>query len=393
MKKQIGTRLGLPHVRDVLERLCAQVISGEEACESLGIGRTRLYELRGEYLKARASGNADAWRPGVSGGDHAAAWDARVSDFLSVAVSAGYGYAFAASEVERKFGVVLARSQVRHWAIREGIAPRPRPARLPSHLRRWQRQAVGELWQLDATPDYWFGRDSPSFPLLDMLDDCSRLQVGCAIYRNENVPAYLHFLHGAFMQYGLPLEIYVDHAGIFAGNQEDSVTRLAERLKFFDVSFVFANTPEAKGKVERIHQVWQERLPPYFALNGITASSDLQDVNGHIRALREHRNGHEKHRELGMVPQQAWDLATEQGRNKLRPIPKEPWWNYVWASWYSVVIATGGRVHFNGHILPTQASPGTRVVLCEHLDGTYSILKERPNRNRLPVVLFTNRPG
>lgn len=391
MKKQIGARLGLPHVIDVLEQFCGGACSAEQACESLGIGKTRLYELRGGYLRARAAGAAPSWRPGVSGGDRAAPWDGRVTDFLRAAVAGGYNYSFAASEADRLFGVVLARSQVRRWAIREGVSPAPKEPRLPAHLRRWQRQAVGELWQLDATPDRWFGGGEPAYPLLDMLDDCSRMQVGCAVYRNENVPAYLHFFHGAFLQYGLPLEIYVDHAGIFEGNKEGSATRVAERLKFYDVSFVFANTPESKGKVERIHQVWQDRLPPYFALNGLTPSSDLQEVNGHIGALREHRNRREKHRELGMVPQDAWDRATAEGRNKLRPVPKEPWWDYVWSSWYPVTAASGGRVQFRLDSFPTQAAAGTRAVLCEHLDGKVSILKERPQKGSLPIVLFSNR--
>lgn len=392
MKKQIGSRLGLPHVHDVLEQLCGRVISVEQACASLGVAKTRLYELRSGYLKARATGEVPAWRPGVSGGNHAEPWEEHLCVFLRAAVSRGYNYAFAASEAERLFGIKLVRSQVRHWAIQEGIAPAPKPPRLPAHLRRWQRQAVGELWQLDATPDYWFGREAPSYPLLDMLDDCSRLQVGCAIYRSENVPAYLHFLHQAFIQYGLPLKIYVDHAGLFAGNKEDSLTRIAQRLKFYDVSFVFANTPESKGKVERIHQVWQDRLPPYFALNGLTPSSDLEEVNAHITALREHRNKRERHRELGMTPQTACDEATAQHRNKLRPVPKEPWWDYVWSLWHPVTVAVGGRIHFQQATFPTQAGPGTRAVLCEHLDGTVSVLKERPDKEKRPVILFTNRP-
>ena len=331
MKNKLGSRLGLAHVQDVLKQVCDRTISVEQACDSLGMAKTRLYELRGAYLKARAVGPVEDWRPGLSGGNHAMPWDERVVSFLRAAIPKGYNYAFAASEVDRLYDIVLARSQVRHWAIREGICPAQKPPRLPAHLRRWQRQAVGELWQMDATPDYWFGPDTPAYPLLDMLDDCSRLQTGCAIYRNENVPAYLHFFHNAFIEYGLPLQIYVDQAGIFTGKKEDSVTRIEQRLKFYDVSFIIANPPEAKGKVERIHQVWQDRLPPYFALNGLTTASDLEDINRHIHALRAHRNRRERHRELGMTPQDAWDQAVAQGRNKLRPVPKEPWWHYVWS--------------------------------------------------------------
>lgn len=392
MKTQIGSRLGLAHVQDVLKQVCERRLSVELACESLGVGKSRLYTLRSQYLAAWTTEKADAWRPGVSGGNHAAPWDAPVVAFLRSAIQKGYSYAFAASEVDRLYGVSLARSQVRQWAIREEVSQAPKPPRLPAHLRRWQRQAVGELWQMDATPDYWFGREEPAYPLLDMLDDCSRLQVGCALYRSENVPAYLHFLHGSFVQYGLPLAIYVDQAGIFTGSKGDSLTRIEQRLKFYDVSFIVANTPEAKGKVERIHQVWQDRLPPYFALNGLTPSFDWEDINSHITALREHRNRRERHRELGMVPQAAWDEAVAQGRNKLRPVPKEPWWHYVWSLWHPVAIAVGGRVHFGQDSFPTQGSPGTRAILCEHLDGTVSVLKERPDKQKLPVVLFTNRP-
>jgi transposase InsO family protein len=392
MKRQIGSRLGVAHVQDVLRQVCDRAITVEQACDSLGVGKTRLYELRSVYLRSRSEGLTENWRPGTSGGNHAAPWDDRIMVFLRTAIHAGYNYAFAASEVDRLFGVRLARSQVRRWAIREGICPAPKPPRLPAHLRRWQRQSIGELWQLDATPDHWFGPQEPAYPLLDMLDDCSRLQVGCAIYHHETVPAYLHFLHGAFMEYGLPLEIYVDQAGIFTGNKEGSLTRIEQRLKFYEVSFVVANTPEAKGKVERIHQVWQDRLPPYFTLNGLTPASDIEDVNRHIGVLRHHRNRRERHRELGMPPQLAWNQAAEQGRSKLRPVPKEPWWPYVWSVWHPVTIAVGGRVHFGSDTLPTQGVPGTRAVLCHHLDGTVSILKERPDRQKLPIVLFSNRP-
>lgn len=127
-----------------------------------------------------------------------------------------------------------------------------------------------------------------------MIDDCSRMQVGCRLYRSESVPAYLDLFYRAFTRYGLPLEIYVDKASFFR-NDDGSLTRLAQRLKFLDISFIFANTPEAKGKIERVHQVWQGRLPAYAAHEGITAQTPLEDVNDHLECLVDHRNGFEIH--------------------------------------------------------------------------------------------------
>jgi len=77
------------------------------------------------------------------------------------------------------------------------------------------------------------------------------LQVGCRLYRRETVAAYLDLFYRAFTRYGLPLEIYVDKAGFFR-NDDGSLAQLGRRLKLVDVSFVFANTPEAKGKIERM---------------------------------------------------------------------------------------------------------------------------------------------
>ena len=92
MKEQIGSRLGLPHVHDVLKQVGERTLSVEQACASLGVAKTRFYELRSNYLKARAPGKIAAWWPGVSGGNHAAPWDERVVTFLRAAIDKGYNH-------------------------------------------------------------------------------------------------------------------------------------------------------------------------------------------------------------------------------------------------------------------------------------------------------------
>ncbi len=71
------------------------------------------------------------------------------------------------------------------------------------------------------------------------------------------------FVHGVWLAFG-----YLRGSGRPIHKPRGGLSnRIGLRLTFYDVSFVVANTPEAKGKVERIHQVWQDRLPSYFALN------------------------------------------------------------------------------------------------------------------------------
>ena len=396
MKQQIANRLGAAHVRDTVMQFVDGSMTREQAMASLGVGKTRLYELRGSFLAARAAGEADAWEPSRSGGNHMPAWPDEAQRFLKRVLSPDgdarrYSYAFAASEVGRKFGLEVDRAQVRHWALDHGIkiaVPKPRP---PAHVRRWQRQSVGELWQLDATPDYFLGRDNPPLNLIDMIDDCSRMQVGCRLYRSECVNAYLDLFYRAFTRYGLPLEIYVDRASFFKG-EDGNLTQLGKRLKLYGVSFVFANTPEAKGKIERVHQVWQDRLPAYAAREGVTGDTPLEDVNDHLDCLVDYRNAYEEHRELRMSALEAWNRAIEEGRCKLRPTPRDGWWELVWAEWSRATVGPRGRLLVDGVLCTTECANGTRVWACRHVDGTMSLILNKPDLSTVPQVVFTTNP-
>ena len=335
--------------------------------------------------------------PGLSGGDHAGPWPEDERRFLRRVLSPcgeakRYSYAFAASELGRRFGHEVDRGQVRHWAMEHGIkiaVPRPRPL---AHVRRWQRKAIGELWQLDATPDRFLGRGRPTYQLLDMLDDCSRRQVGCRLYLRECVRSYLDLFYRAFSRYGLPLEIYVDKAGFFRG-ENGELTQLGKRLKFYDVSFVFANAPESKGKIERIHLVWQDRLPAYFEREGIDIDTPLAAINDHVDALVDYRNGFEIHREIGMTPDEAWRKAIQEGRSKLRAIPQDGWWELVWSEWSRAVVGRRGRVPLaDGRFCPTECANGSKVWLCRHVDDTVSVVLNKPEYGVRPTILFSNNP-
>ncbi len=123
--------------------------------------------------------------------------------------------------------------------------------------------------------------------MLNLLDDCSRLFTGSKIYERELLLHYFDFLPAAFLAHGRPLQIYVDYHSLFFTHDPDALTQLGWALKFYDISFLYAPTPQAKGKIERAHQYWQGRPPAYFASEKIT---EIEVANPHIDALRAHRN-------------------------------------------------------------------------------------------------------
>lgn len=299
-------------------------------------------------------------------------------------------YSFAASEVLRLCDFKLDRAQVRRWALENHLA-HPKPNfKTPAPIRRWQRAQIGELWQLDASPHRWFPGVLQAFPMLNLLDDCSRLFVGSKLYRHENLLAYYDFLPAAFREYGLPLELYVDYHSFFFTQVPEALTQLGRALHFYGVSFRYAPTPQAKGKVEREHQFWQNRLPAYFASEQIT---DLDTANPHLTDLRRHRNQHERHRELQMTPQKAWNTARRENRSALKPAPRCPWWPFVWSERTEIKVGPDGRVPIGTQRLRLQAPPGTKVILCHHPSGHHSVLAAQPDPKTKPPILFTNRPN
>lgn len=378
-------------IRHVLDAFRQRALSPSEAAEQLSLSRSRLYALSTEYLRARAQKQGVHWTPGRSGGDHSAPWPQPVLDLLRkrLCCSPPCPYSFAASEALRLHAFKLDRAQVRHWAIANHLAHAVPAKRVLAPVRRWQRARIGELWQLDASPHRWFPSVNIAFPMLNMLDDCSRLFTGSKLYERELLLAYFDFLPAAFLAHGRPLQLYVDFHSIFFTRDPDALTQLGWALKFYDISLRYAPTPQAKGKIEREHQFWQGRLPAYCASEKI---DEIHVANPHIDALRAHRNAHEVHRELRQTPQRAWNQAKKENRSVVRPVPRCPWWHYVWSVRTPIKVGTDGRVPIGTQRLRIEKPPGSKVVLCRHPEGHHSVLAAPPDAREKPVLLFTNRP-
>jgi hypothetical protein len=378
-------------IRHVLEGFRTRRLNAAQAADQLGLSPSRLYALATAFNTARARKQPPLWTPGASGGDHATAWPQPVLDLLHkrLVCTPPCPYSFAASEALRLHAFKLDRAQVRRWALQNQLAHAVPPKKVLAPVRRWQCAQIGELWQLDASPHRWFPHSQHAFPMLNLLDDCSRLFTGAKLYERELLLAYFDFLPAAFLAHGRPLRIYVDYHSIFFTHEPDALTQLGWALKFYDISFRYAPTPQAKGKIERAHQYWQGRLPAYFASEKIT---EIEIANPHIHDLRAHRNTHEVHRELRQTPQRAWDQARKEKRSVLRPAPRCPWWDYIWSVRTTIKVGSDGRIPIGTQRLRIEKPPATKVVLCLHPSGHHSVLATPPNPKQKPALLFTNRP-
>ena len=147
----------------------------------------------------------------------------------------------------------------------------------------------------------------------------------------------------------------------------------------------YARTPQAKGKIERQHQYWQGRLPALFAAESI---AHPEAANALLPALRRHRNAKEIHRELGRTPDAAARQAQRKNNDALRPVPRCPWWPYIWSVRNQITVGTDGRVPVGLERLRVAAQPTTKVIHCQHPNGSITILGHQPDPNQRPVILL-----
>lgn len=294
-------------------------------------------------------------------------------------------YSAAASELHRRLQFKTDRASVRRWAIQHQLAPDTRYKKAPQPVKRWQAQHLGALWQYDASPHHWLPGQPHKHVLLNLLDDATRFNVAARLYYAETLLAHLDFLERAFRTHGLPLALYVDYHSFFFAQTPEAFTQLGTALHFYGVALRYAPTPQAKGKIERRHHYFQNRLPALFAAEKIVV---LEQANPFLEELLTHANTHEIHREIGTTPKTAWDQARQEKRSVLRPAPKCPWWPYVFSQQTAVRVGEDGKVPVEKQRCSIEAPPRSKVIRCLRPDGDIYFLREAPNPKLQPVVLL-----
>ena len=386
-KLQLIKRLPAPLIRHLLHSYRIRQICARATAAELGLTRSRFYELYADYLHACANGHADTWTPGCSGGDHHPEWSAEVTALITKLLSAKppCSYSAVASELHRRLDFQTDRASVRRWAIAHQLAPDTRYKAPPKPVKRWQARDYGALWQYDATPHAWLPGTADKQVLLDILDDATRLNTGARLYPAETLLAHFDFLSCVFQTHGLPLALYVDYHSFFYTHNPDAFTQLGQALHFYGVKLLYAPTPQAKGKIERRHDYWQKRLVPLLAAEHII---ELVGANHLLDQLVPHANQHEIHRELGRTPRAAQQQALGEQRSVIRPVPKCPWWPYVWSQQTRVRVGDDGKVPVGDQRHAINAPPRATVIRCLRPDGDTFYLRHAPDPKAKPIVLL-----
>ncbi len=159
-----------------------------------------------------------------------------------------------------------------------------------AHSRRPRCAYFGELVQMDASPYEWFGTEKTTLHIA--VDDATGRIIGACFDRQETLKGYYNIYAQILRKYGIPYKFFTDRRTVFTYKKknapdigEDACTQFAYACRQFGTQIEYSSVPQAKGRVERMFETLQSRLPVELRLAGITdidAANEFLDhyING-----------------------------------------------------------------------------------------------------------------
>ena len=159
------------------------------------------------------------------------------------------------------------------------------------HSLRERCKYFGELIQMDASSYDWFGGIVTNLHV--SVDDCTGRITGIWFDKEETLFGYYNVLKQILLKYGIPAKFLTDKRTVFEytrkGEQDvekDTFTQFSYACKQLGIQIETTSVPEAKGRVERLNQTLQSRLPIIFRREGITDIDSANEfLSSHIDEL------------------------------------------------------------------------------------------------------------
>lgn len=188
-----------------------------------------------------------------------------------------FGPTLACEKLDELHEIKLSVETVRQAMLGADLWKARRGAGIRTHAIRERRARRGELIQIDGSPHDWFEGRAPRCCLLVFIDDATSELMGLRFVDTETTLGYMGLLEQYVLEHGLPAAIYSDRHSIFQVNRGDrqdvshTQTQFARALEQLGIEGIQANSPQAKGRVERANQTLQDRLVKEMRLQDISS--------------------------------------------------------------------------------------------------------------------------
>jgi hypothetical protein len=244
------------------------------------------------YRRQGAQGLISKQRGQVGNHHHTEKTQEQIKQFV-LSRYADFGPTFAAEKLRERHELKVNKETLRQWMMDWGIWKAKRHKKVKIHQSRTRRSCFGELVQIDGSHHDWFEGRASKCCLLVFIDDATSRLVGLHFEAGETTAGYFKLGQAYIKQYGRPLALYSDRDSIFRTsrpnqmNLENTETQFSRAMRELDIELICANSPQAKGRVERANGTLQKRLVREMRLRGI---SNIIDANAFLPTFVEDYN-------------------------------------------------------------------------------------------------------
>ena len=283
----------------------------------------------------------------------------------------GFGPTLAHEKLSSMFALDIPVETLRRWMTANDLwIPRAKRQKRP-YQPRYNRDCFGELIQIDGSYHDWFEGRAGKCCLLVYIDDATGKLLHLRFCQAETTFDYMLSTRAYIEQYGKPVAFYSDKHSVFRVNQKSSqnsqITQFGRILNELNIDIIFANSPQAKGRVERANRTLQDRLIKEMRLENI---SSIEEANTWLPCFIEQfnqkfgkcaRNSKNLHRPLTESKAELDDIFTWQEPRKVTK---------------SLTITYDKCVYILEANEFNQKLVGQYISFLEYPDGTVAIMHE-----------------
>ena len=175
----------------------------------------------------------------------------------------------ALEKLKSEDNIIINRESFRKVCHEINLVKRQKRRSRKVHKVRSRTSQTGIMLQMDGSPHRWFGVEESC--LIGAIDDANNENYYSEFFESETTAGCLKVLRKIIEKKGLFNILYTDRAGLFAGPKRAEFSQVKRALSELGIQIIYANSAEAKGRIERHWQTLQDRLVPEMRLRNITS--------------------------------------------------------------------------------------------------------------------------
>jgi hypothetical protein len=260
----------------VISELIDGYVNGTEAAKQIGLSIRQVKRLKAKVIKEGQIGIIHKSRGKES--------NRRISEEktekMKKIVGENYrdfGPKFASEKLEEIHKIKVGKEKLRllmtHWGYWI-----PKPRKKNGEYRHWRqrKEYYGEMEQFDGSYHRWFEDRGPECCLLASIDDATGKITKLRFVYDEGVIPVFTFWKNYIEKHGKPLKIYLDRLSTYKNTHKsvlddpDVLTQFQRAMRDLGIKLISAYSPQAKGRIERLFGILQDRLVKELRLAGIS---------------------------------------------------------------------------------------------------------------------------